>query len=69
MIMMPMTTKIDENKAVVEMCSPAVASRRIGKAEDIAAVAANLCSDDASYIKGQDIVVDSVFVQAALIRL
>lgn len=69
MIMTPMTTKIYEDKAVLEMRSRAVASRRIGKADDIAAVAAYLCSDDASYINGQDIVVDGGFGLTALMRM
>ncbi len=41
-----------------EMAAQATPVRRVGQPEDIAAAAAFLCSDDASYITGQTIYVD-----------
>jgi 3-oxoacyl-[acyl-carrier protein] reductase len=41
-----------------QMAAEGTALKRVGKPEDIAAVIAFLCSDDASYITGQVLYVD-----------
>lgn len=46
-----------------------VPARRLGAAEDIAGVVAFLCSDDARYICGQEIVVDGGVTIAALANI
>lgn len=65
----PMSRDFYADPKVHEERSAAVALRRIGEPEDIAAVVAFLAGDEAAYVNGQEIVVDGGFIRTALMRL
>jgi NAD(P)-dependent dehydrogenase (short-subunit alcohol dehydrogenase family) len=54
----PLTEIVTANPAWVEAAQEGTPLRRVGSADEVAAVVAFLCSDAASYITGQNIVID-----------
>jgi NAD(P)-dependent dehydrogenase (short-subunit alcohol dehydrogenase family) len=54
----PLTEMVTSNSAWVDAAQKGTPLRRIGSADEVAAVVAFLCSDAASYITGQNIVID-----------
>jgi NAD(P)-dependent dehydrogenase (short-subunit alcohol dehydrogenase family) len=54
----PLTEMVTANPAWVDAAQQGTPLRRVGSADEVAAVVAFLCSDAASYITGQHIVID-----------
>ena len=54
----PLTTMVTSNPEWLDAARQGTPLRRVGSADDVAALVAFLCSDDAAYITGQNIVVD-----------
>jgi NAD(P)-dependent dehydrogenase (short-subunit alcohol dehydrogenase family) len=54
----PLTEMVTANPAWVDAAQQGTPLRRVGSADEVAAVVAFLCSDAASYITGQNIVID-----------
>ncbi|UPK32766.1 SDR family oxidoreductase [Bradyrhizobium sp. 186] len=66
MIRTPMTEAIYQTQGVHEARRALVPARRIGRPEDIADAAVFLASERASYITGEEIVVDGGFTQTLM---
>lgn len=66
MIETPLSAEFYKAPGVREKREAVVPLRRIGQPHDIASVAAFLSSDRASYVNGQDIVVDGGFAQTLM---
>ena len=58
MIDTPLTAMVTGNADFVAAALAGTPAARIGTADDVAALVAFLCSDDASYLTGQNIVID-----------
>jgi NAD(P)-dependent dehydrogenase (short-subunit alcohol dehydrogenase family) len=54
----PLTTMVTSNPSWLDAAKQGTPLRRVGSADDVAALIAFLCSDAASYITGQNIVID-----------
>ncbi len=54
----PLTEMVTANAGWVDAAEQGTPLRRVGSADEVAAVVAFLCSDAASYITGQNIVID-----------
>jgi len=54
----PLTTMVTSNPDWLDAAKRGTPMRRVGTADDVAAVIAFLCSDAAAYITGQNIVID-----------
>jgi NAD(P)-dependent dehydrogenase (short-subunit alcohol dehydrogenase family) len=54
----PLTTMVTSNPEWLDAAKRGTPMRRVGTADDVAAVIAFLCSDAAAYITGQNIVID-----------
>ena len=54
---------------MLESRTAKIPARRIGRPQDIAGIVSFLASDAASYINGEDIVVDGGFLKASLHNL
>lgn len=66
MIRTPLTENFYRTPGVSESRSNVVPSRRIGRPDDIANACVFLASDRASYVNGQDLIVDGGFSQALM---
>nr|WP_254227415.1 SDR family oxidoreductase [Burkholderia multivorans] len=69
LVLTPMSEHIYRDEAVLQARTNAVASRRIGTPGELADVVAYLASDAASYINGQELVVDGGLLNTTLTRL
>jgi len=69
MIRTPLSEHFYRNEKLHQGRIKAVPSRRIGRPEDIADAVAFLASDAASYMNGQDIIVDGGFMRTALMNV
>jgi len=54
----PLTTMVTSNPEWLDAAKRGTPMRRVGTADDVAAVIAFLCSDAAAYVTGQNIVID-----------
>jgi NAD(P)-dependent dehydrogenase (short-subunit alcohol dehydrogenase family) len=69
MIRTPMSEHFYQNEKLHQGRIKAVPTGRIGRADDIADAVAFLVSDAASYMNGQDIIVDGGFMRTALMNV
>ena len=69
MIRTPMSEHFYRNEKLHQGRIKAVPTRRIGRPQDIADAVAFLVSDAASYMNGQDIIIDGGFMRTALMNV
>ncbi len=69
MIRTPMSEHFYQNEKLHQGRIKVVPTRRIGRPDDIADAVAFLASDAASYMNGQDIIVDGGFMRTALMNV
>ncbi|MBS0450659.1 MAG: glucose 1-dehydrogenase [Proteobacteria bacterium] len=69
MIRTPLSEVHYQKEGMLESRTARIPARRIGRPEDIAGIVSFLASDAASYINGEDIVVDGGFLKASLHNL
>lgn len=65
----PMSEPFYANPANLVARTAVIASRRVGVPQDIASVVAFLVSDAASYVNGQEIIVDGGFLRSSLMNI
>jgi NAD(P)-dependent dehydrogenase (short-subunit alcohol dehydrogenase family) len=69
MIRTPLSEVHYSKEGVTESRTARIPARRIGRPEDIAGIVSFLATDGASYINGEDVVVDGGFLKASLSNL
>ena len=69
MIRTPMSEHFYQNEKLHAGREKVIPTGRIGQPEDIADAIAFLVSDAASYMKGQDVIVDGGFMRTALMNV
>lgn len=69
MIRTPLSEVHYQKEGMLESRTAKIPARRIGRPQDIAGIVSFLASDAASYINGEDIVVDGGFLKASLHNL